>query len=342
MLQAQSKIGDTPSRISLAPMMDCTDRHFRYLARLFSKRILLYTEMVVTGALMRGNQERHLQYDAAEHPLALQLGGNDPHALRECAALAYQWGYDEVNLNVGCPSDRVASGSFGACLMAEPDLVADCLSAMSDGFGKPASVKTRIGIDDSEDWEFLATFVEKVRAKGCTKIIIHARKAWLKGLSPKENREKPPLRYDIAARVKTAFPDMEVVLNGGLADWETCEKHLNVFDGVMLGREPYRNPVMMREIDQRFHGDQNPSPSRLEVAEALAKYVERQAAQGVPLSVMTRHFSGLYLGVKGGKAWRRVLGEGSTRSTSSPTRAKEVMRDALLAVRKVETLSAYP
>ncbi len=320
-------------------MMDCTDRHFRYLARLFSKRLLLYTEMVVTGALLRGRPERHLEYDVSEHPLALQLGGNDPEALRACAVIARDWGYDEVNLNVGCPSDRVSSGSFGACLMAQPDLVADCVAAMSAGFGKPATVKTRIGIDDSEEWDFLATFVEKVRSAGCRKIILHARKAWLQGLSPKENREKPPLRYDVAARVKAEFPGLRVVLNGGLVDWDACENQLRVFDGVMLGREPYRNPVMLGEIDGRFHAGRTVPPTRMEAAEALAEYVERQAAKGVPLSVMTRHYSGLFLGVKGGKAWRRALGEGSTRGEATPLRARKVMREAIDSVRRVVSLS---
>ena len=296
-------------RLAVAPMLDWTDRHCRYFLRLLSRPTLLYTEMVTTGAALHGDRERLLAYDPAEHPLALQLGGCDPGDLARCARIAADLGYDEVNLNVGCPSDRVQSGRFGACLMAEPELVAGCVAAMRVAIDLPVTVKTRIGIDDRDSYEALTDFVGRVASGGCEVFIIHARKAWLRGLSPKENREIPPLRYDIVYRLKRDFPDLTIILNGGLRNLDQAEDELRRVDGVMIGRAAYENPYLLADADRRFFGSDTPLPSRHQVIRAFLPYVENQLQQGTPLHCMTRHVLGLFQGIPGARAWRRHLSE---------------------------------
>ncbi len=296
-------------RLAVAPMLDWTDRHCRYFLRLLSRPTLLYTEMVTTGAALHGDRERLLAYDPAEHPLALQLGGCDPGELARCARIAADFDYDEVNLNVGCPSDRVQSGRFGACLMAEPELVADGVAAMRTTVNLPITVKTRIGIDDRDSYEALTDFVGRVASGGCEVFIIHARKAWLRGLSPKENREIPPLRYDIVYRLKRDFPDLTIILNGGLRNLDQAEDELRRVDGVMIGRAAYENPYLLADADRRFFGSDTPLPSRHQVIRAFLPYVENQLQQGTPLHCMTRHVLGLFQGIPGARAWRRHLSE---------------------------------
>ncbi len=296
-------------RLAVAPMLDWTDRHCRYFLRLLSRPTLLYTEMVTTGAALHGDRERLLAYDPAEHPLALQLGGCDPGDLARCARIAADFDYDEVNLNVGCPSDRVQSGRFGACLMAEPELVAGCVAAMRTTVNLPITVKTRIGIDDRDSYEALTDFVGRVASGGCEVFIIHARKAWLRGLSPKENREIPPLRYDIVYRLKRDFPDLTIILNGGLRNLDQAEDELRRVDGVMIGRAAYENPYLLADADRRFFGSDTPLPSRHQVIRAFLPYVENQLQQGTPLHCMTRHVLGLFQGIPGARAWRRHLSE---------------------------------
>lgn len=301
--------GTLDRRISVAPMLDWTDRHCRFFLRLLSQRTLLYTEMVTTGALLHGDPQRLLAYDPAEHPLALQLGGSEPAELALCARLADVAGYDEVNLNIGCPSDRVQSGRFGACLMAEPMLVAACVAAMREAVALPITVKTRIGIDNRDSYEELVDFVDHVAAAGCQTFIIHARKAWLHGLSPKENRQIPPLRYDVVYQLKRDFPDLTFVLNGGLTRTDQIAAQLTQVDGVMIGRAAYENPYLLAEFDQRFFGCTIPVPSRHQIIDRLLPYIERQLQQGTPLHCMTRHLLGLFQGIPGARAWRRYLSE---------------------------------
>jgi len=295
--------------ISIAPMLDWTDRHCRFFHRLLTQYSLLYTEMVTTGAILYGNRQQLLAYSPQEHPLALQLGGSDPQALAECAQIAQDYGYDEVNLNVGCPSDRVQSGRFGACLMAEPELVAECVSHMQNRLKIPVTVKTRIGIDDNDSYEALQYFTSTVAAAGCKKFIIHARKAWLKGLSPKENREIPPLRYDIAAKLKADFPQLIFILNGGIKTHAQIEEHLQVFDGVMLGREAYQNPYILAFIDQKYYDNASLIKSRAQVLDLLLPYIESELRKGQSLTHMTRHILGLFQGQPGARLWRRYLSE---------------------------------
>ena len=295
--------------IAVAPMLDWTDRHYRYFIRLLSRHTLLYTEMVTTGAILRGDRQRLLAHDPAEHPLALQLGGSDPAELTRCARIAADWGYDELNLNVGCPSDRVQSGRFGACLMAEPDLVAACVAAMRAATDLPVTVKTRIGIDERDSYQELADFVRRVAAGGCTVFIVHARKAWLSGLSPKENREIPPLRHEVVHRLKRDFPELTIVLNGGLTTLEQVTEHLRQVDGVMIGRSAYENPYLLAEVDRRFFGSSAPPPNRHQVVRALLPYLEERLRAGTPLQCMTRPILGLFQGIPGARAWRRVLSE---------------------------------
>ena len=295
--------------IAVAPMLDWTDRHYRYFIRLLSRHTLLYTEMVTTGAILRGDRERLLAHDPAEHPLALQLGGSDPAELARCARIAADWGYDEINLNVGCPSDRVQSGRFGACLMAEPDLVAACVAAMRAATDLPVTVKTRIGIDERDSYQELADFVRRVAAGGCTVFIVHARKAWLSGLSPKENREIPPLRHEVVHRLKRDFPELTIVLNGGLTTLEQVTEQLRQVDGVMIGRAAYENPYLLAEVDRRFFGSSASPPNRHQVVRALLPYLEERLRAGTPLQCMTRPILGLFQGIPGARAWRRVLSE---------------------------------
>ncbi|HET7675255.1 MAG TPA: tRNA dihydrouridine(20/20a) synthase DusA [Gammaproteobacteria bacterium] len=294
-------------------MMDCTDRHFRYFARLLSRHTLLYTEMVTTGALLRGDTERHLAFDAAEHPVALQVGGSDPTELAQAARLAESWGYDEINLNVGCPSDRVQSGRFGACLMAEPALVAECVSAMRAACVLPVTVKTRIGIDDCDAYSMLREFIEIVAAAGCETFIVHARKAWLKGLSPKENREIPPLRYDVVYRLKRDYPQLEIVVNGGIKSLDAARMHLEHVDGVMIGREAYSQPYLLAQIDGALFGKHGEPPAREDILAAYLPYVRRELAYGAPLARLVRPLFGLYQGSCGARRWRRYLSEHAPR-----------------------------
>jgi tRNA-dihydrouridine synthase A len=300
-------------RVCVAPMMDYTDRHFRYFVRLMTRHTLLYTEMVTSGAILHGDHRRFLEFHPAEHPLALQLGGSDPEALAACARIADDYGYDEINFNVGCPSDRVQSGRFGACLMQEPDLVAECVAAMRAASRVPVTVKTRIGVDDRDSYEHLVEFIGKVAASGCAVFIIHARKAWLKGLSPKENREIPPLRYDVAARLKRDFPQLTIVVNGGVQTLDAMHAHLGDFDGVMVGREAVSNPYLFADVDRRFFGAAVQPLSRGEVLQAWMPYIAVQLQEGVPLARMTRHALGLFHGLPGARAWRRALSEEAVR-----------------------------
>ena len=296
-------------RFCVAPMMDWTDRHARFFLRLISRRSFLYTEMVTTGALLHGKDpERFLVYDHSEHPLALQLGGSDPTDLAKCAKMAAGFGYDEINLNCGCPSDRVQRGRFGACLMAEPDLVADCLAALSES-GLPTTLKTRIGLDHREDYAFVATLVEKARAAGTQTVILHARKAWLKGLNPRQNREIPPLHYNVVHQIKQDFPDLTIILNGGLTTLAECTEQLRHVDGVMMGREAYQNPWILAKVDRQIFADDSPEKTRAEIITPFHNYASQQVAEGVPIQALTRHILGLFNGVRGARAWRRHLSE---------------------------------
>jgi tRNA-dihydrouridine synthase A len=290
-------------------MMDYTDRLFRYFARLISRHTLLYTEMITTGALLHGDAERFLEFDISEHPVAIQLGGSNPAELAEAARLAETAGYDEVNLNVGCPSDRVQNGMIGACLMAHPELVADCVRAMKEAVSTPVTVKTRIGIDDNDSYAALQGFVAAQIGAGCDHFIIHARKAWLQGLSPKENREVPPLRYEIVQQLKQDFPKMGFTINGGIQTLTLAELLLQGLDGVMIGREAYHNPWILAEADRRIYGDDQPQPSRHQVLEQFMPFVEQQLQRGIPLNRITRHILGLFHGCPGARAWRRLLSE---------------------------------
>ena len=297
----------SPWRLSVAPMIDWTDKHCRYLHRLLTKKTRLYTEMVTTGGLLHGGERRHLRMDACEHPVALQLGGSEPADLARCAAIGQRWGYDEINLNCGCPSERVQRGAFGACLMAEPRLVADCVKAMADAVDLPVTVKHRIGIDREESYAFVRDFVGTVAEAGCSVFIVHARNAWLKGLSPKENREIPPLRYEMVYRLKQEFPQLTIVLNGGVTSDEQIAAHLQQVDGVMLGREAYHHPWIMTAWDQRFLGG-GPCPlSQDEVEAAMVAYMQRELAEdGTPWSAIARHMLGLHHGRRGARLWRQV------------------------------------
>jgi tRNA-dihydrouridine synthase A len=290
-------------------MLDWTDRHCRYFLRLITRRTLLYTEMVTTGALIHGDRGRHLDFDPAERPLALQLGGSEPDEMARCARLAADWGYDEVNINVGCPSDRVQNGRFGACLMAEPALVSQCVGSMKAEVKLPVTVKTRIGIDDRDSYGELVDFVGQVAEAGCDALIVHARKAWLQGLSPKENREIPPLRYDVVLSLKRDFPRLPMAINGGIQTLEAAAGFLAELDGVMIGREAYQNPWMLAEADRSIFGDQAHAPTRHEVVVSYVAYVEHQLAAGVPLGAMSRHILGLFQGQPGARAWRRHISE---------------------------------
>lgn len=298
-------------RLSVAPMMDWTDRHQRVFMRGLTKDTLLYTEMVVAAALLfnKDGPGRFLDYNEIEHPIALQLGGSDAKQLAECCRIAEKWGYDEVNLNAGCPSDRVSAGRFGACLMAEPDLVADCIKAMQDATSLPVTIKHRIGIDDLDTYEHLTGFVDTVAQTGCNTFIVHARKAWLTGLSPKQNRVVPPLRHDIAYKLKTDFPDLEIILNGQIKSIEEVQSHLEFVDGVMIGRAAYETPYIMAQADQVIFGGTHPLKDRFEVLENFMPYVEEQLANDVYLRHMAKHLFGLFQGIRGAKAWRRHLGE---------------------------------
>lgn len=304
-------------RLSVAPMMDWTDRHERFFLRLISKRALLYTEMITTGAILHGARDRLLAFHPAEHPVALQLGGSDPKALAECARIGADLGYDEINLNVGCPSDRVQNGRFGACLMLEPELVRDGIAAMRAAVSIPVTVKHRIGVDERDSYDDLCRFVSVVAESGCTAFTVHARKAWLSGLSPKQNREIPPLSYETVYRLKRDFPRFTIVLNGGVRSLEEAAEELRQVDGVMIGRAAYETPYMLAEADRRIFGEADASVlSRREIVEAFIPYVRAECAAGTHLRHMTRHILGLFQGLPGARAWRRTLTEGAVKEGS--------------------------
>jgi tRNA-dihydrouridine synthase A len=312
-------------RMSVAPMMDWTDRHCRFFHRLLSRRARLYTEMVTTGALLHGDVPRHLDFDETEHPVALQLGGSEPADLARCAKLGEEWGYDEINLNCGCPSERVQRGAFGACLMAEPQLVADCVKAMVDAVGIPVTVKHRIGIDKTESYDFVRDFVGTVAAAGCTVFLVHARNAWLKGLSPKENREVPPLRYELVHRLKHEFPQLTIVVNGGIKTDPVVQEQLEALDGVMVGREAYHHPWWLARWDALFYGEPASSLTREAVEEAMVAYMERELADhGTPWHSIARHMMGLYNGLPGARRWRQVWSDHRLKGDAP----REVMRVA--------------
>lgn len=312
-------------RFCVAPMLDCTDRHERYLLRLISRHAVMYTEMVTTGALLFGDRDRFLSFDKAEHPVALQLGGSEPDAMTQCAELAQQWGYDEVNINVGCPSDRVQSGSFGACLMQQPQLVADNVKQMQAAVDIPVTVKSRIGVDDQEPRDSLWSLVEKTAKAGCTVFLVHARKAWLKGLSPKENRDIPPLDYQIVYDLKQDFPELEIIINGGINTMQQCQQHLQFVDGVMMGREAYSNPYVMAQVDKLLYDDHHAIATRDQILEQYIEYCEQQLQQGVRLNHLTRHVVGLYHGEPRSRLWRRHISE----NAHLPASGIEVLHQAV-------------
>lgn len=314
-------------RFSVAPMLDWTDRHYRYMVRLISKHQLLYTEMVTTGAIIHGKGD-YLSYNDEEHPLALQLGGSNPTDLAICAKRAQEYGYDEVNLNVGCPSDRVQNGRFGACLMAEPKLVADCVDAMRAVVDIPVTVKHRIGIDELDSYQFLTDFVGEVSEAGCETFIVHARKAWLSGLSPKQNREIPPLNYERVYQLKRDFSDLIISINGGITSLEQTKEHLEHVDGVMIGREAYQNPYVLAGVDSEIFGDGREILSRHQVVEHMLPYIEKHLQNGGKLNHISRHMLTLFMGMTGAKQWRRYISENATKKGAG----LEVIEQALSLV----------
>lgn len=316
-------------RFCVAPLMDGTDRHCRYFHRRLTKRARLYTEMIVAEAVVHGGAGRHLAFDPVEQPLALQLGGSDPAVLAKAARAGEAFGYDEINLNVGCPSDRVQSGAFGACLMKTPDLVAGCVAEMRAAVNIPVTVKCRIGVDDQDPEESLFGFVDRVAEAGCEIFIIHARKAWLEGLSPKENRNVPPLDYDLVRRLKKARPDLSIILNGGIASLDEAEAHLHDFDGVMLGRAAYGEPYILADVDRRIFGETGPAIAPEDAARAMISYISRAAEEGVRPHHVTRHMLGLFHGRPGARQWRRILsGNGTASSPDVVARALDAMSAA--------------
>lgn len=311
--------------LSVAPMMDWTDRHYRFFMRGLTKRTLLYTEMVTTGALLYGNRERHLNFSQEELPLALQLGGDDSKALAECARLAEAWGYSEVNLNVGCPSNRVQSGNFGACLMTQPELVAGAVEAMKNAVRIPVTVKHRIGVDTLDRYEDMANFVRIVSEAGADRFSVHARKAWLQGLSPKENRTVPPLRYEDVYRLKREFPQLTIELNGGVKTLDAVHMHLEHVDGVMIGRAAYEHPYLFATVDQTFYGSRTPPATPREVVERMLPYIEKRIGEGLHLNHVTRHMLNLFKGRPGAKAWRRFLSENAHKPGTSVATVREAL-----------------
>ena len=314
--------------LSVAPMMDWTDRHCRYFHRLLAPSALLYTEMVTTGAIIHGDADRFLAYNPEEQPVALQLGGSDPEDLASCARIAEQRGYDEINLNVGCPSDRVQRGRFGACLMLEPDLVRDCMSAMTNAVDIPVTIKTRLGVDDHYSYQYMSDFVGRVAESGCGVFIMHARKALLAGLSPKQNRDVPPLHYDWVYRLKEESPDLQVVINGGIGSVDEVKNHLEHVDGVMLGRAAYHTPWLLAECQQQLFEKQT-IKTREDIIEGMNLYIERQVSSGVAVKHISRHLLGLFQGLPGAKAWRRYLSENAYRDDSNT----DLLNQALAAMK---------
>jgi tRNA-dihydrouridine synthase A len=301
-------------RFSVAPMMECTDRHDRFLLRLITRHALLYTEMITSNALINGDRARLLRFDEAEHPVALQVGGSEPGQMAECARYVESYGYDEINVNVGCPSNRVQSGRFGACLMAEPNLVADCVDAMQAVVAIPVTVKTRIGIDRDESLDQLGTFVDTVAGAGCKTFIVHARRAWLSGISPKQNRQVPPLNYERVYELKRSRPDLTIVINGGIKTLDAAGRHLDKVDGVMMGREAYATPYLLAQVDNRFYGSRSEPLSREAVLEHYLEYCEREVKNGCALNHMSRHLTGLFHGQAGARRWRRCVNEHAGRT----------------------------
>ncbi len=321
-----------PSPISVAPMLDWTDRHCRYFHRLLSPNTLLYTEMVTTGALIYGDRERYLQYNEEEHPIALQLGGSNPSDLAECSKMAEDKGYDEINLNCGCPSDRVQKGQFGAVLMENPMLVAKCIESMQRATTLPITVKCRIGIDEQDSFEFLDNFISTVKQAGCPHFIIHARKAWLNGLSPKENRSTPPINYQRAAEIKAKYPELDIAINGEIKTLPQIKQHLQTFDSVMIGREAYQNPYILNKIEREiFNTPENQLPTREQTALAMIPYIEKQLTYGARINTVTRHMMGLFKVQKGGKKWRQTLSTLVHKKGATPT---QVIEKTLIYVSK--------
>lgn len=327
-------------RLSVAPMMDWSDRHCRLFHRYISRHTWLYTEMVTTGAILFGDVARHLDFNQEEHPVALQLGGSEPADLALAAKRGQEWGYDEINLNCGCPSERVQKGAFGACLMAEPTLVADCVKAMRDVVDIDVTVKHRIGINDVDSYAFVRDFVGQIADAGCRTFVVHARNAILKGLSPKENREVPPLKYEYAYQLKKDFPELEIIINGGIKTLDEIDLHLQYVDGVMLGREAYHNPYLMSSFDARYYGDNTPARSREEVVRAMLPYIAQQLQQygdngkGLKLNSITRHMLGLTFGLVGARAFRQTLSDTKKLAAGDP----ELLLDAMLKVQTANTL----
>ena len=312
-------------KFCVAPMLDWTDRHCRYFLRLISQHSVLYTEMITTGAILYGDTHRHLQMDPFEHPVALQLGGSNPADLAKACVLASQYNYAEINLNCGCPSDRVQNGMFGAIMMKHAQTTADCVKAMVDAVDVPVTVKHRIGVDDFDSYDFLSDFVGTVADTGCETFIVHARKAWLKGLSPKQNREIPELDYGRVYQLKQDFPELEIIINGGITDLEQSKQHLTQIDGVMIGREAYTNPYLLAEVDQQIYGSENSMQSRKKVAEEFIQYVDNELSQNIKLQSMTRHILGLFHGMPGARQFRRHISE----NAHQPNATIDVLIEAL-------------
>ena len=333
---------DFNRRLSIAPMLDCTDRHERYFLRLISKHILLYSEMVVANAVLHAKPEQFLGHETFEHPAVLQLGGSNPADLAQASKLVEAAGFQEVNLNCGCPSDRVQNGNFGACLMKSKSLVADCFKAMQDAVSIPVSIKCRIGVDEFDSWEFFEDFIQTIKGAGCRVFIVHARKAWLQGLSPKENREVPPLHYDFVHRLKAEMPELNISINGGIKTLDQVEEQLKDLDGVMVGREAYENPWFLRDADERIFGDKRPESdnpadiiagkarpaTRKALLEAYLPYVEKQTAEGCPMTILVKHLYGLFTGLPGARKFRQTLSNGAPKA-SGPAEAVALVKKAM-------------
>lgn len=313
-------------RISVAPMMDWTTKDYRFFARLFNPNVVLYTEMVTTGAIIYGGANRHLDFNKEEHPIVLQLGGSNPQELATCTKMAEDWGYDEVNLNVGCPSDRVQNNKIGACLMAEPNLVAECIHSMQKAVSIPVTVKHRIGIDDMQSYEEMLHFVDTVAATGCTHFIVHARIAILQGLSPKENREVPPLRYEDVYRLKQERRHLTIEINGGIKTFDETQQHLQHVDGVMIGREAYHNPYLLAEMGQLWNLE---APDRFEIMQQMMPYIHQRVAEGAPLSIITRHILGLFQNLPGARKWRQALSGGNAKTINDIENAIQNIQAAM-------------
>jgi tRNA-dihydrouridine synthase A len=313
-------------RISVAPMMDWTTKDYRFFARLFNPNVVLYTEMVTTGAIIYGGANRHLDFNKEEHPIVLQLGGSNPQELATCTKMAEDWGYNEVNLNVGCPSDRVQNNKIGACLMAEPNLVAECIHSMQKAVSIPVTVKHRIGIDDMQSYEEMLHFVDTVAATGCTHFIVHARIAILQGLSPKENREIPPLRYEDVYRLKQERPHLTIEINGGIKTFEETQQHLQHVDGVMIGREAYHNPYLLAELGQLWNLE---APNRFDIMQQMMPYIHQRVAEGAPLSIITRHILGLFQNLPGARKWRQALSGGNAKTITDIENAIQNIQAAM-------------